>query len=494
MFHDLQATAVETLNHNSAIRLQLGTENGAAAIRPAPTPGCAQRSSTPSSVARPWMSVMAIPPGAAGRSGQSASAGLRLPNEHAPQQAAGASAGAVHPYPERVASTLGPANSFVADLSSPIVPTSPPVYAAPLAETLGAPERTQQSGTADSHQNAHAATAPVLPAAPAVSSATSPGNHHTSAPAAAEDSGYAAETTAQDLLPESGADSANLSPEDIVFGARLLARNAEQPSDPAVPARRPVAIEGLSSAGASSATPRETGAPRAPSGNGTSTPASQEKSDPPPEANALAPPGQHTEHPVPEGSSIAHADQTNTVTAGHHQPVQESGYAPSPARAPETGGPAPSAPRASVSATGPGVRLPETAAPDAPATGTARDIALRLKADDNSAVEVRLSERAGEVRVAVRSADPALTESMRARLPELVDRLGARGYETEIWRPEQPAAERGAGPNPDSHREQPGEQQPGNGQQKRDQPQPEWMEELATSLRQPNAVNRSTNR
>lgn len=136
------------------------------------------------------------------------------------------------------------------------------------------------------------------------------------------------------------------------------------------------------------------------------------------------------------------------------------------------------------------------ASPDAPGTGAARDITLRLTADNQSTVEVRLSERAGEVRIAVRSADPEMAESMRARLPELVDRLGARGFETEIWRPQQAgASERGgSGPNPDSHREQQGEapQQRGGSQQKRDQPQPEWMEGLATSFQPPNSANRST--
>jgi len=207
------------------------------------------------------------------------------------------------------------------------------------------------------------------------------------------------------------------------------------------------------------------------------------------------PAGVRSEHPAAEENSAAHANLSNISAATHHLVVQEPGYAPSTAREFETGNVTPSA-RTSASPSITGVRVPETAAHEAPVAGSARDIALRLNASDNSAVEVRLSERAGEVHVAVRSADPSLTESVRARLPELVDRLNARGFETEIWRPEQPAAaERGGShPNPDSQREQPSEQQPGNGRQKRDQAQPEWMEELSESLRQPNAVNRSTNR
>ena len=182
---------------------------------------------------------------------------------------------------------------------------------------------------------------------------------------------------------------------------------------------------------------------------------------------------------------------TPPVTLARHMEAPEAAFTPPPQRAPQTEGPAPSASRAEAS---PVLRGPAAAPPDPPATGPARDIAVRLSADDRSAVEVRLSERAGEVRVAVHSADPEMAESMRARLPELVDRLGAHGFETEIWRPQQSAApERGgSGPNPDAHREQPGEQHRGHGQQKRDQPQPEWMEELATSFQQPNPGNRST--
>jgi hypothetical protein len=493
MLNDLQAATVETLNHNAAVRLQLGTENGTTAIRPAPAPGRAQHSSTPSSADRPWMSLMAIPTGNGGRSGRPAKGADALAKEQEPAQAATASPRGVLASPAQVASTLQAANSAGrgdAPLRADLTPL--PVSFAPIAEPLDVRERPQLVAP-DPHQN----PALVAPAAPAVSSsATSPGNPKASASAATQDSGNAGESAVQDPVPESDATGANQSPEQIAFGARLIARNAEQPPEPSVPTSRPVVIERLSSPGASSGTPPETTAHREPSENGTSTAATEEKTDPTLETNAQDAPGQRTGHAVPDATSIAHADQTSTLAAGHHQPVQESGYAPSPARASETVAPAPSAPRASISGAAASVPAHETAAPDAPGTGSARDIALRLTADDNSAVEVRLSERAGEVRVAVRSADPALTESMRARLPELVDRLGARGYETETWRPEQPAAaERGGNrPNPDSHREQPGEQQPGNGQQKRDQPQPEWMEELSTSLRQPNAVNRSTNR
>jgi len=93
-------------------------------------------------------------------------------------------------------------------------------------------------------------------------------------------------------------------------------------------------------------------------------------------------------------------------------------------------------------------------------------------------------DRGGEVRVAVHSPDPATSESVRAGLPELVDRLGQRGYETEIWRP--PAAQRSASAQTESdgsfgrggHQDRAGQQQ----QHPHRQPQPAWLEELDSNL------------
>jgi hypothetical protein len=50
-------------------------------------------------------------------------------------------------------------------------------------------------------------------------------------------------------------------------------------------------------------------------------------------------------------------------------------------------------------------------------------------------VEVRLSERAGEVRVAVRTADSHLAGSLRENLPGLSSRLTENGFRTETWHP-----------------------------------------------------------
>jgi hypothetical protein len=74
-----------------------------------------------------------------------------------------------------------------------------------------------------------------------------------------------------------------------------------------------------------------------------------------------------------------------------------------------------------------------------PATGVqpaapspARDIHLQLNQGEQR-VDVRLSERSGEVHVAVRTPDPQLAGALRDDLPRLSDRLEASGFRAETW-------------------------------------------------------------
>lgn len=73
----------------------------------------------------------------------------------------------------------------------------------------------------------------------------------------------------------------------------------------------------------------------------------------------------------------------------------------------------------------------------------ARDISLRLSGSGEQ-VQVRVVERDGEVRVAVRTADPELARSLRQDLPELSARLEREGLRAEGWHPAT-ASERPAG-------------------------------------------------
>ncbi len=61
-------------------------------------------------------------------------------------------------------------------------------------------------------------------------------------------------------------------------------------------------------------------------------------------------------------------------------------------------------------------------------------VSLRL-GDGDSAVDIRLAERAGEVRVTVETPDRGLANSLRSDLPDLVGKLRQNGFDAEAWRP-----------------------------------------------------------
>jgi hypothetical protein len=85
-------------------------------------------------------------------------------------------------------------------------------------------------------------------------------------------------------------------------------------------------------------------------------------------------------------------------------------------------------------------------------------------------VELKLSEKAGELKVAVRTADNHLAERLRADLPALSSRLEQSGLRAETWHPsqaatgewrrtDQMAAANQGGPQDDQSRQQGREQQ-----------------------------------
>jgi hypothetical protein len=84
-----------------------------------------------------------------------------------------------------------------------------------------------------------------------------------------------------------------------------------------------------------------------------------------------------------------------------------------------------------------------TGDPD-PLPGTARDIRIEIKHEGRS-VEVRLTERAGDVRVAVRTPDTRLAGDLRQDLPALTSRLEQSGYRTAAWHPGESGRERQPG-------------------------------------------------
>ena len=62
-------------------------------------------------------------------------------------------------------------------------------------------------------------------------------------------------------------------------------------------------------------------------------------------------------------------------------------------------------------------------------------IDIQVPGSDGDQVDVRVSQRAGDVQVTVRTPDNNLAESLRQHLPELSDRLSQTGTPGEVWQP-----------------------------------------------------------
>jgi hypothetical protein len=84
--------------------------------------------------------------------------------------------------------------------------------------------------------------------------------------------------------------------------------------------------------------------------------------------------------------------------------------------------------------------IPVAGPPTEPATDPARpaathDITLQVGGAGDSRVEVRVTERGGDVHVAVRTPDTRLAGELREDLPALASRLEQSGFHAETWRP-----------------------------------------------------------
>jgi hypothetical protein len=121
-----------------------------------------------------------------------------------------------------------------------------------------------------------------------------------------------------------------------------------------------------------------------------------------------------------------------------------------------------------------------------------RNISLRLTNAEQGSVQVRLSERAGELHVSVRTPDTGLTRGLRDGLPDLMSRLQVNGYRAETWQP----GGNGSNAGQDHGHDAPGhgnsQQRNGGGQQQnsqdqqQDEPTPQWVRELETSIQRSN--------
>ena len=119
-----------------------------------------------------------------------------------------------------------------------------------------------------------------------------------------------------------------------------------------------------------------------------------------------------------------------------------------------------------------------------------REISLRLAEADSAKVDVKLTERAGKVQVAVRTEDRELARSLQSDLGELVGRLERRGYTTETWTPgarlsnsstRETAGSRGGG-DTSGWTQQQHQQQRGRGDSHRRQPI-QWETEMGRNFK-----------
>ena len=120
-------------------------------------------------------------------------------------------------------------------------------------------------------------------------------------------------------------------------------------------------------------------------------------------------------------------------------------------------------------------------AAEAPKPAAAHDIKLEVAGQGDQRVEVRVSERAGDMHVEVRTPDSGLAGDLREDLPALASKLEQTGFRAETWHPAGTAERLGTVEAAAGAASQNSERQPGHngGQRERDaqqQPKPKAPE------------------
>lgn len=103
-------------------------------------------------------------------------------------------------------------------------------------------------------------------------------------------------------------------------------------------------------------------------------------------------------------------------------------------------------------------------------TEPVRNVHMQVVGDDNRRVDIRLMDRAGELRVSVKSGDSNLNQTLQAKMPELTSRLESARYQTEVWMPDSQNQGSASQSNVDA-----------DGQRQGKQEQPHWVEDLEGS-------------
>ncbi len=159
--------------------------------------------------------------------------------------------------------------------------------------------------------------------------------------------------------------------------------------------------------------------------------------------------------------------------------------------APASTAAAPHSSPVSTQATAPTAPAALTPANETPRTGTANQISITVPGADQQNVQVRLTDRAGEVRVSVHAPTEELAGTLRQDLGSLTTKLNQSGFSTEAFTPSTGGGtlsrdQKNADPQPqnqDSSRQTPGRSpQQQNPQQNGQGKRPAWMDEFEGSM------------
>jgi len=122
----------------------------------------------------------------------------------------------------------------------------------------------------------------------------------------------------------------------------------------------------------------------------------------------------------------------------------------------------------------------------------AKEISMRIRAEDSQPVDIKLLDQGGSLRVAVRTPDTDLARNLQSGLSDLVQRLEHKGFEAETWSPmgnSGAQVERNAqASNEDSNSQRnardprDGAQQGNGGEQNQGRNRPKWVAELEQKL------------
>lgn len=219
-------------------------------------------------------------------------------------------------------------------------------------------------------------------------------------------------TAAQRLAGDFTTSDSSSGVRDLAFAARLIPIQKELPGHgaPSSPDRPEPAATVPTPPLASTESDRTGKNPVPPKAGAIRHAVPEAESDPGPKHPEIAPAAR-------VAADLDHAFTVAAQSVPAHEPV------PAPARLDRAA--APNAPH----------RVPADLPPETPQPASpARDI--RLQVNGEQRVDVRLTERAGEVQVAVRTQDPRLAGALRDELPALSARLEQSGFRAEAWHPD----------------------------------------------------------